>query len=546
LTEDATRSTQDPEVEEQKGWLSARVEPFWVNPATIKGTIAIIFGLIILLWPETSVQLIRILLGVALALSGVSDLWFRRRKRAKGKATLGEGLVSIIAGIALVFFPRASFFTLLILVSAFLAVRGSIAIFTAVRDRSSVPPMPNLVRGAVQVVAAGVILLVPESLVAGVVVTLAVVAFILGAIMLAYGLQYRDEDDLVDIDASTVSQMIKDWVDTRDIGDAKRARIGEGLFFEDPERGHKLTSWWVMLLLSVAIATFAVLADSTAVVIGAMLVAPLMTPIMGIAAAIVHGWRGRMLSSLGLVAAGVGAAIVLAFILATWVPTLVPLATNSQVTSRISPTLIDMLIALAAGAAGAYATVDDRVSSSITGVAIAVALVPPLSVVGVTLEAGLVNDALGAFLLFLTNLVSIILAGSVVLYLTGFATFSRFVENRDEILTTIGTVAVAAMLIMVPLFFTAEGILSQSGRQALANTSVDQWVEEVDTLRVFGVKVDGAEVEVRLSGSGEVPDLSVLEDDLTEEFGVPVTVLVEYAPTVILKYSDTNGLIEVG
>jgi len=175
-----------------------------------------------------------------------------------------------------------------------------------------------------------------------------------------------------------------------------------------------------------------------------------------------------------------------------------------------------------------------------------VALVPPLSVVGVTLQAGLASDALGAFLLFLTNLVSIILAGSLVLYLTGFAPFKRFVDNRDEILTTIGTVAIAAMIIMVPLIFTAEGILSTSGRQSSANQVVDAWIADVETLQVFAINLDGEEVEIDLTGSGAVPELSALEDALTEEFGAPATVIVEVVPTVTLKYSDADGFTETG
>lgn len=539
---DPTQVEEQPAPEEPASWLKARVEPFWVNPATIKGTISLLFGLFVMLWPEATVQIFRIFLGAALIASGTSDIWFRRRPRAEGKPTIWEGLLSVGAGIALMVWPRAAFFTFLLLLSGYLILRGLSSFYVAWRDRADVSPVGNLVRGSVLTLAGGLILLLPQSLVAGAMLVAAVTAFILGGIMLAYGLRYRDEDDLADIDAATVSQIIRDWADSRDIGETKRVRISDTLFFEPPERGGKLTSWWVMLLLSVAIATFAVLQDSTAVVIGAMLIAPLMTPIMGAAAATVHGWHGRLVASLALVAAGVAAAIGLAYILAVWVPALVPLEVNSQVISRVSPTLVDMLIALAAGAAGAYATVDDRVSSSITGVAIAVALVPPLSVVGITLEASLWDEALGAFLLFATNLVSIILAGAVVLYLTGFAPFKRFVERRDQILTTIGTVVVAAMLIVVPLVFSVEGILSDAGRQGSATRVVNAWLADSDELRVFQLTVSGSDVELRLTGAGDVPAVEELEDLLSEEFGTPVNVLVEYAPTVLIRYSDAEGL----
>jgi len=436
--------------------------------------------------------------------------------------------------------------TILLALSGYLIFRGTFSLLSAWQQRAAVSWVNNTVRGLLFVLIGAVIVLFPQSLLGGIMITLAVIAFILGAVMLGYGLQYRDEDDLLDIDSSTVSQIITDWVDSRDVGEDKRDRIGDGLFFEEPDRMHKLVSWWVMLLLSVAIATFAILQDSTAVVIGAMLIAPLMTPIMGTAASIVNGWMGRAATSLAMVAAGVGASIALAFILASWVPALVPLSTNSQVTSRVAPTLIDMLIALAAGAAVAYATVDDRVSSSITGVAIAVALVPPLGVVGIALQAGLFDDAFGAFLLFLTNLVSIILAGGLVLYLTGFAPFKQFVENRDQIGAAVGMVAIATVIILVPLVFTAEGILSTASRQSSAQAEVEEWLIVAEDLRIINVEVDGEMVAVVISGSGPLPEVSLLEDALTERFGAPVTVTVEFAPTVVVRYSDAEGKTTVG
>ncbi|BDZ41082.1 hypothetical protein GCM10025865_03810 [Paraoerskovia sediminicola] len=131
-----------------------------------------------------------------------------------------------------------------------------------------------------------------------------------------------------------------------------------------------------MLLLSVCIATFAVLQDSTAVVIGAMLIAPLMVPILGLAAALVNGWVRRAWESSLLIVAGVVAAVVLAAAITLWAPAVVSFETNSQITSRVDPSVLDMLVAIAAGAAGAFATVNTRVASSIAGVAIAVALVP--------------------------------------------------------------------------------------------------------------------------------------------------------------------------
>jgi len=534
------KSTDGIDDSAPKSWLSARVEPFWVNPATIKGTIALLFGLVVLLLPSATLFAFRLIVGGALVFSGVSDLWFGRQSDGKG-SRIWEGLLSVLVGLALIVAPNLAYGGLILIVSGYLLLRGVTSLLSAWSARADRDWVPYLIRGALFVLMGIVLLVLPEGLLAGLMVGIATVSFILGGIMLGFGLQYRDEEDLVDIDAATVSQIITKWVDSRDIGDAKRERIGDTLFFESPDRTNKIVSWWVMLLLSVAIATFAVLQDSTAVVIGAMLIAPLMTPIIGTAAGIVYGWPKRVASSMAMVAGGVAGSIALAFILATWVPALVPLGVNSQVVSRISPTLVDMLIALAAGAAGAYATIDDRVSSSITGVAIAVALVPPLAVVGITLEAGQLGDSLGAFLLFLTNLVSIILAGGLVLLLTGFAPFKRFEAHREEVMPTLGLITLVGVLILVPLFFTAEGIIVTSTRQSDAQEIVENWLEESE-IRLVILTVEGDQVDLFLTGSGTVPDIAVLEDDILEKFGGQTVIQIEHAPTIILKDSNETDL----
>jgi uncharacterized membrane protein len=249
---------------------------------------------------------------------------------------------------------------------------------------------------------------------------------------------------------------------------------------------------------------------------------------------------------LALIAAGVAAAIGLAWVVGAWTPAIVPLEVNSQVTSRTSPNVVDMLIALAAGAAGAYASVDRRVSSSIAGVAIAVALVPPLGVVGVTLQAGMFTEGLGAFLLFLTNLVSILLSATLVFFLTGYAPLQKLKENRREIGALLATVLTAALIILIPLAFTGEGVLSAASRQRNAQTTVSEWLSDEPDLRAARIEMDEAEITVLLVGVGEIPSVEELEDSLAESFGEPMMLTIIYAPTVIVRYSDAEGRSELG
>ena len=173
----------------------------------------------------------------------------------------------------------------------------------------------------------------------------------------------------------------------------------------------------VMLGLSVVVAVMAMSADSAAVVIGAMLLAPLMQPVLATAACISMALFRKSLTAAGHVLFASIGSIALAYVLsALFVNGDLP----NEVTSRTAPDIRDLVVALAAGTAGAYATVRKDVSSSLPGVAVAVALVPPIAAVGITLEAG--NDTLarGALLLYATNLAAIVLAASIVFVVTGF------------------------------------------------------------------------------------------------------------------------------
>jgi len=526
-----------------KSRISGRVEPFWLNPATIKGTIAILGGGLVLTFPDSTLIVLRIVLGIALIVTGATDLWFQFRSQKKGSKprVIVESAVTLAAGVLLLTFPTETIKGLMIIAGIYFSIRGVVVVFGAIRDRGSETWALDLARGVLFLVLAGLIVVLPEAVFSGVIVTLAAGSVLIGGVMLAYGIQHHSDDALVDVNASSVSQIVRDWMELQDVGDARRHEIDEGMYFEQPDRTNKLVAWWVMLLLSVAIATFGILQDSTAVVIGAMLIAPLMTPIIGAAGAAVNGWPLRVTKSLGMVAAGVGASIALAFIIGAWTPLLTPLTANSQVVSRINPNIIDMGIALAAGAAGAFASVNKRVSASIAGVAIAVALVPPLGVVGLTLHEGMYGDAFGAFTLFLTNLVSIILAAMIVFALTGFAPVSKMKENAIEIKRVAMTVIIAVILIAVPLAFTVTNVLTTAARQTSAQDVVETWLESTPDLAINSVEVKGSNVSIILTGAESFPEVPELEDALSDAFDTPVTVTVEQIPSIIVIYSDEDG-----
>ena len=181
--------------------------------------------------------------------------------------------------------------------------------------------------------------------------------------------------------------------------------------------------FFLLVMLSCSIATFGLITNSAAVIIGAMLVAPLMSPILGISiSTVIAQERLFQRASLSL-GAGVGLSLILSTILG-WVGRVLPfdLLVNlpNEVVVRTQPTPFDLGIALAGGAAAAYALANPRLSAALPGVAIATALMPPLCAAGIGVAVGNSAAALGALLLFVTNLTAISFAGILVFFILGF------------------------------------------------------------------------------------------------------------------------------
>ena len=167
--------------------------------------------------------------------------------------------------------------------------------------------------------------------------------------------------------------------------------------------------FYLLLTTSALIAAFGLIANSTAVIIGAMLVSPLMTPIIGSSLGLVIGDGRLFANSLRSVVVGTVLAILFSSLLG-----FLPLALEAtpEMLLRVRPTLLDLLVAVLAGFAGAYAMIDEKVSPALPGVAIAVAIVPPLSNTGICLSLGYYSGAFGSFMLFFANFLSILLVAS--------------------------------------------------------------------------------------------------------------------------------------
>lgn len=290
----------------------------------------------------------------------------------------------------------------------------------------------------------------------------------------------------------------------------------------------KRSGFLIMLTLAGVIAIAGVLTDSTATVIGAMIIAPLGTPILGIAWGIVTGHLRLVVSSILWVLSGVGIVVALGLVFAVFVATPESLATNSQVIGRTSPSLMDLMAALATGFAGGFAMCRKDLSAVLPGVAIAISLVPPLGVVGVCAGQGQWPEALGALVLFLSNVFALVIAGSVVFTMAGYAQDpgSSPTANRRRAYAIVATLAV---IIAVPL--AANSIASI----AVARWSVDirdttsAWLADEPDGRIHGaVQWSGLTATISLTTpDGSTPPLEELRTEIGEAIPSYVGVIVD-------------------
>jgi len=300
---------------------------------------------------------------------------------------------------------------------------------------------------------------------------------------------------------------------------------------EGADRKAKWSAFWVLLVLASIIASAGVVADSTATVIGAMIVAPLMTPILGSALALVLAERRQLLVNLGLVVSGSLLVIGIGFLVGFVHQVDILAETNTQVAGRINPTLIDLMGALATGAVGAFALVRSDISDTLPGVAIAISLVPPLAVVGLTLESGAPSQAAGALLLFGTNVAAIIATGTLVLLLYRIRPVAREAGVAVGRLggRSLAAVAAGVVIVSLPLAIGSHRVVQQSLIIAEAQDAAEEWADK-QGWRIAEVEFREDVLVILALGPPPEADSGALRDELDavglEDIDVRVTLVV--------------------
>lgn len=286
------------------------------------------------------------------------------------------------------------------------------------------------------------------------------------------------------------------------------------------EANGKLSPDFLILLAgSTIIATLGLFQNSPAVIIGAMIIAPLMRPLVCLSLATITADVKLLIRSVFTLIVGTILGMSIAGTMAVFLKSL---ELTPEILGRTQPTLLDLGVALAAGAIGAYCQTDQKLADTLAGVAIAVALVPPLSVIGIGLAFGNLTVASGAALLYATNLVGITIAGALIFLFKGY---SPLQVARTGLYISLAFI----LLLTVPLALSMRELILQN----LISTKVRNILKE-KTVTFRGIQL--REIQVRRSRTPMQVNATVLSSDepitskqvklvqdlLIREIGIPI------------------------
>ncbi|MEA5533198.1 TIGR00341 family protein [Crocosphaera sp. XPORK-15E] len=312
-------------------------------------------------------------------------------------------------------------------------------------------------------------------------------------------------------------------------------QLRESLFQES-----KLTQNYLILSLgSCLIATLGLIINSAAVIIGAMIIAPLMLPLRGFSFATLEGDIELLRRSFNAIFIGTFLSI-----FCSWVVGLIVSIPEfgEEILSRTQPTLIDLLIAIFAGGISGYAKIRPSVGDAIPGTAIAVALMPPICVVGLALAQGEWEIASGAGLLYLTNLIGINLACVIIYFLGGYAKSNELARSLSW-----GVSLILIMLLAIPLGISFWQLISKAKiHDSIEQILVTRSLVNRRDVKVFNVSINWGKhppvvlVKVRSVYPIEPDEVKIVETRLKNELEHSFKVIFEVTPTQIIKTSDQD------
>ena len=313
-------------------------------------------------------------------------------------------------------------------------------------------------------------------------------------------------------------------------------------------------TYYVLLSISELIAGFALIIGSDATLIGANVVAPLMTPIIGISLGLMRGDLRLLRTALLAEFGGALIAVVLTYLLG-----LMPFwgDPTPSLLAQTKPTMIDLLVAALAGFAGVLAMIDERVSPALPGVAIATALNPPVAAIGLCLAFGAYQGAWGAFLLFFANVLAILAVAAVLFLIAGFVTWAEIGSVRG-LARRFAPAVIGLLLVTALLTKYLAGMVENIHTQRAITAVLDQELAHEPSTALFGVDFsrgkDGVDVlaEVRTPHVPAPGRVNEIQDALGSRLGEPVRLFMRCTltkdvtatgSTTLRPYLSLNGKV---
>ncbi len=324
---------------------------------------------------------------------------------------------------------------------------------------------------------------------------------------------------------------------------------------DDIEIGSQPTlTYYVLLSISELIAGFALIIGSDATLIGANVVAPLMTPIIGISLGLMRGDLRLLRIALAAEFGGALIAVILTYLLG-----LMPFwgDPTPSLLAQTKPTLIDLLVAALAGFAGVLAMIDERVSPALPGVAIATALNPPVAAIGLCLACGAYEGAWGAFLLVFANVLAILAVAAVLFLIAGFVTWAEIGSVRG-LARRFAPAVIGLVLVTALLTRYLVGMVTHIHTQRTITAVLDQELAHEPSTALFGVDFsrgkDGVDVlaDVRTPHVPAPGRVNEIQNVLGHRLGEPVRLFMRCTltkdvtatgSTTIRPYLSLNGKV---
>lgn len=306
----------------------------------------------------------------------------------------------------------------------------------------------------------------------------------------------------------------------------------------------KRSSFWVMLTLSGVIAVAGVMSDSTATVIGAMIIAPLAIPILGMGLGIVTGNLSAIYRSFSYIGISVAIVVAMGALAVIVMPGTETVLQSSQVTGRTSPGVLDLTAAFATGFAGSIARARKDLGDVLPGIAIAISLVPPLGVVGVCVGSGAWGLALGASLLFISNVVALVIASTVVFLWVGYPKDAKTARPFGRGRRAYRLMAFAAIFVAIPMgantLLTAyKDFLVQEIR-----SETTEWLADTPGAYVEDVEWAGTDIIITILAPETLPPSDELVDDVQDIVPLELPVTIEHSIGERTKTGDFGILSE--